>query len=260
VAGSAADVAAGRFDGARGLGGRAIGAGYDLVGRLAAVGGRRMVVGEGVVAGDGVVASLVEPSEVRETAAKANPLPEGGAIRLAWAGRLTGGKGLEALIEAVAGDRRLTLEILGEGPDRDRLRALANASGARDRIVWAGHVADRATYLDRLAVADVFVFPSPAEGFPKVVLDAFAVGSPVLATRAGALRELGDAGLIDSIAGPDATSIRAALDALRARDPADVAAQRARATAFAADHTRPAEAARLADHWRRWWPDLPWGR
>ena len=70
VAGSAADVAAGRFDGARGVGGRAIGAGYDAVGRLVALGGRRLVVGEDVVDGDGVVASLVEPSEVRDPAAR----------------------------------------------------------------------------------------------------------------------------------------------------------------------------------------------
>ncbi len=202
VAGSAADVAAGRFDGARGVGGRAVGAGYDVVGRLVALGGRRLVVGEDVVDGDGVVASLVEPSEVRDPAARAWPPAEPAAIRLAWAGRLAGGKGLEALLEAVELDRRLTLDVLGDGPDRERLRAIADASGARDRITWAGHLAERAAYLDRLAAADVFVFPSPAEGFPKVVLDAFAVGLPVVATRAGALAELADAGLIDPIARP----------------------------------------------------------
>ena len=260
VAGSAADVAAGRFDGARGVGGRAVGAGYDLVGRLVALGGRRLVVGADVVDGDGVVASLVEPSEVRDPAARGWPPAEPAAIRLAWAGRLAGGKGLEALLEAVELDRRLTLDVLGDGPDRERLRAIADASGARDRITWAGHLAERAAYLDRLAAADVFVFPSPAEGFPKVVLDAFAVGLPVVATRAGALAELADAGLIDPIARPDAASIRAALAGLRERDPADVVAGRQRGTAFVAAHTRPAEAARLVAHWRTWWPDLPWER
>ena len=261
VAGSAADVAAGRFDGARGVGGRAVGAGYDLVGRLVALGGRRLVVGEGVVDGDGVVASLVEPSEVRDPAARAWPPADPAAIRLAWAGRLAGGKGLEALLEAVELDRRLTLDILGDGPDRERLRAIADASGARDRITWAGHVADRAAYLDRLAAADVFVFPSPAEGFPKVVLDAFAVGLPVVATRAGALAELADArthrpdrparrGVDRGGAGGDcASAIR------RTSSP-----RRRRGTAFAAAHTRPAEAARLVAHWRDWWPDLPWER
>jgi len=260
VAGSAADVAAGRFGGGRGVAGRAIGAGYDLVGRLVALGGRRLVVGADVVDGDGVVASLVEPEELRDPAARGWPPADPAAIRLAWAGRLAGGKGLEALLAAVDLDRGVTLDILGDGPDRERLRTIAAASGARERITWAGHLADRGAYLARLAAADVFVFPSPAEGFPKVVLDAFAVGLPVVATRAGGLADLADAGLIDPIARPDAASIRAALAGLRERDPAEVVGQRARGHAFAAAHTRPAEAARLVAHWRGWWPDLPWER
>ena len=31
-------------------------------------------------------------------------------------------------------------------------------------------------------------------------------------------------------------------------------------SAFAAEHTRSAEAARLVSRWQVWWPDLPWGR
>jgi glycosyltransferase involved in cell wall biosynthesis len=212
-----------------------------------------------VVDGEGVVASLVEPSELRDPAARAWPPADPDAIRLVWAGRLVGGKGLEGLVGAVELDRRLSLDIVGDGPDRARLRWLADASGARD-ITWAGHIADRAAYLDRLAAADVFVFPSPAEGFPKVVLDAFAVGLPVVATRAGGLGELADAGLIEPIARPDAASIAAALDSLRAREPSEVVARRDKAHAFASRHTRPAEAARLVEHWRGWWPDLPWER
>ena len=53
VAGSAGEVAAGRFDGVRGVGGRAIGTGYDAVGRLVGLGGRRLVVGDDVVDGEG---------------------------------------------------------------------------------------------------------------------------------------------------------------------------------------------------------------
>jgi glycosyltransferase involved in cell wall biosynthesis len=106
----------------------------------------------------------------------------------------------------------------------------------------------------------VFVFPSPAEGFPKVVLDAFAVGLPVVATRVGGLGELADAALTEPIARSDAASIAAALRALLAREPSEVVAQRERAQAFASQHTRPAEAARLVEHWRRWRPDLPWER
>jgi glycosyltransferase involved in cell wall biosynthesis len=260
VAGSAGDVAAGRFDGARGVGGRAVGVGYDAVGLLVGLGGRRLVVGEDVVDGPGVVASLVEPSEVRDATARPWPPADPDAIRLVWAGRLVGGKGLEALLETVDLDRRLMLDIVGDGPDRARLREIADASGARNRITWVGHLTDRVTYLNRLAAADLFVFPSPAEGFPKVVLDAFAVGLPVVATRAGGLGELADASLIEPIARSDEPSIAAALRALLGGEPGEIVARREQAHVFASRHTRPAEAARLVEHWRQWWPDLPWER
>lgn len=259
VAGSAADVAAGRFRGPGAVAARSIGVGYDLMGRMVGVGGRRLVVGVGVVDRGGVVASLVEPAEVRDPGRRGWP-PDPDRARLVWAGRLAGGKGLEALIAAVARDPRLTLELLGDGPDGERLRALAEASGAHDRITWAGRVTERAVYLERLAAADAFVFPSPAEGFPKVVLDAFAVGLPVLATRAGALAELADAHLLAPIERSDPAAVLAAWNDLRACDPATVAEMRRRGHDFAASHTRPAEAARLVACWHEWWPDLPWER
>ena len=106
----------------------------------------------------------------------------------------------------------------------------------------------------------MFVFPSPAEGFPKVVLDAFAVGLPVLATPVGALAELVDADLVERIDAPQPDAVLAAWRRLAAsrsggrRRPAP-AGPRLRGR-----HTRPAEAARLVARWRAWWPDLPWER
>jgi glycosyltransferase involved in cell wall biosynthesis len=239
-----------------GLGARAVGAGYDLVGRLAGAGGHRLVVGEGVVDGGGIVASLVEPAELRDPELRSWPV-EPGRARLAWAGRLAEGKGLEALLAALAEDPDLSLDVLGGGPAHDHLRRLAEASGVGPRVTWAGHVADRAAYMDRLASADAFIFPSPAEGFPKVVLDALAVGLPVIATRAGAVGALVDAGLVEPIAGLDADAIVAAWRRLRDADPVLVAERRRLGYAFAARHTRPAEAARLVDRWRAWWPGMP---
>jgi glycosyltransferase involved in cell wall biosynthesis len=261
VAGSAAEVAGARFDGIARIGAGAIGLGYDAIGRLAGVGGHRLVVGEGLVDGDGVVASLVEPAELRDPGAR--PWALGAAdrrARLVWAGRLASGKGLESLLGAVAADPSLELDILGDGPDRARLTELAATSGAGDRVRWAGHIADRATYLDRLAEADAFVFPSAAEGFPKVVLDAFAVGLPVLATSAGTLDELVGADLIERIVAPEPDAVLATWRRLAATEPSTIDERRRRASAFAARHTRAAEAARLVETWRSWWPDLPWDR
>jgi hypothetical protein len=259
VAGSSGDVASARYRGPTALGARVVGAGYDAVGRAVGIGGRRLAVGDGIVDGGGVVASLVEQAELRDPGARTWP-PDGVRARLAWAGRLADGKGLEALLDAVAGDPRITIDLLGDGPARERLSAMAEASGAGDRVTWAGRIADRDAYLDRLAAADAFVFPSPAEGFPKVVFDAMAVGLPVLATRAGALGALADAELLVPIERSDPAAVLEAWARLLATDPADVAALRRRGHDFAATHTRPAEAARLVERWRGWWPALPWQR
>jgi glycosyltransferase involved in cell wall biosynthesis len=261
AAGSATDVAGARFGGLARVGAGAIGLGYDSIGWLAGVGGHRIVVGEGLVDGGGIVASLVEPDELRDLDARPWTPGDGGRrVRLVWAGRLAAGKGLEAILGAVAADPNLELETLGDGPEKGRLAALAISSGAGDRVQWAGHIADRATYLDHLAAADAFVFPSPAEGFPKVVLDAFAVGLPVLATPAGALGELIEADLVGQIDAADATAVTAAWERLKNAHPAAVDDRRRRAHAFVAGHTRPAEAGRLVERWRTWWPDLPWER
>lgn len=256
VSGSALAVARGR---GLGVPAQAVGLAYDLAGRLA--GGRhRIVVGEGLVHGGGIVTSLVEPEEVRDIAGSPWPaIPW--RLRLAWAGRLAPGKGLELLLDAVAvlvaaeksGDR-VEIVILGDGPARESLESRAASLRIGDRIHWLGYVAERSTYLDALATCDLFVFPSPAEGFPKVVLDAMAVGLPVVAAPSGALAELGHARI---------EPIRSADPRVLAQDISGIVAGAGRAAqlreagkTFVTTHTRRAEAERLVARWRAWWPHL----
>jgi glycosyltransferase involved in cell wall biosynthesis len=234
----------------------AVGASYDLVGRFAG-GGRRIVVGEGVVHGGGIVASLVTPAEVRPTAGAAW-VPDR-PVRLAWAGRVARGKGLAELPEMLRVLPDAELVMLGEGPARPEVEARARRLGVQDRIVWRGLVADREAYLDALAAAHIVVHPSPAEGFPKVVLDAMAAGTPVAATPAGNVDELAAARLIAPIGrgrGPAHATTAAVFGLIQ--NPVATQAMRERATSFVADHTAAAEAGRLLDRLRTWFPDLPW--
>jgi glycosyltransferase involved in cell wall biosynthesis len=257
VAGSARAVARGR---GLGLPAQAIGLAYDLAGWAA--GGRgRVVVGEGIVNGHGIVTSLVEEEEIRHVIGKPWPIIPW-RLRLSWAGRLAPGKGLEALLDAVAmlaaeeHRDRIELVVLGDGPSRSSLQAHATRLGIADRVHWLGYVADRLTYLETLEACDVFVFPSPAEGFPKVALDAMAVGLPVLATPTGSLRELAAADLILPVR-PSAEAVVAAVRGLTA-EPGRAARLRDAGAAFAAKHTRTAEAERLVNLWRDHYPRLPW--
>ncbi len=247
VAGSALAVARGR---GLGPGAQAVGAVYDVLGRLA--GGRRpVVVGRGLVDGSGIVTSLVEPEEIRDVSGAPWPaIPW--RLRLAWAGRLADGKGLEVLLDALAilardeaEGHRAELVILGDGPARPALEARAAALGIADRIHWLGYIADRAVYMDTLASCDLFVFPSPAEGFPKVILDAMAAGLPVVATASGELREVAATGAIALVPRLDPSAVATAVGELSGTDPG--ARLRDAGRAFVAAHTRPAEAARLAE-------------
>jgi glycosyltransferase involved in cell wall biosynthesis len=257
VAGSALAVARGR---GLGLPAQAVGLAYDVAGRLA--GGRlRIVVGRGIVDGAGIVTSLVEPDEIRDVGGAPWPaIPW--RLRLAWAGRLAPGKGLEVLVDALAllvaeeqAGHRVELVILGDGPARGSLEVRATRLDVADRIHWLGYVGDRATYMDALASCDLFVFPSPAEGFPKVVLDAMAAGLPVVATPIGQLEPLAKKRIVDSAAPGNPAALASAVGRV-AGSAALAGGLRTGGRALAEAHTRPTEAARLVERWRTWWPDL----
>jgi hypothetical protein len=266
VAGRALDVVRGQRRGrASTLAALAAAAGYDTTGRIVGIGGDRLVVGQDLLRGSGILATLVEPGELRDIVARASPFPRlAWRPRLAWAGRLAAGKGLETLVDGLArlaaadGDRRrVELVIIGDGPLRTLLEAHAQHRDVADRIHWLGYVGDRSAYMDALDACDLFVFPSPAEGFPKVVLDAMALGLPVLASPSGALAELSAAGIVRAVAPGNPAALEGAIDRLLGDAPA-AGALRAGGRAFAAAHTRPAEAQRLVDRWRHRWPGLPW--
>lgn len=92
-------------------------------------------------------------------------------------------KGLDLLLEALAVARAhcprpLLLTLIGSGPDRARLEAMAARLGLADQVRFAGEC--RAP--QRLvAQADLFVLPSRREGLPNALLEAMAVGTCALA-------------------------------------------------------------------------------
>lgn len=113
-------------------------------------------------------------------------------------GRLVPVKGQALLVEAMAELRRRGLEarltIVGDGPQMPELRSLAKRLGVEDRIELAGAVGQneiRSYY----ARADVFALPSLAEGLPVVLIEALAMGIPVVASRITGIPELVEEGV-----------------------------------------------------------------
>jgi glycosyltransferase involved in cell wall biosynthesis len=98
-------------------------------------------------------------------------------------GRLVAQKGLDVLLRAfarvAARHPKWRLVILGEGPERSALQALAAQLGIADAVELAGQVRDVRLRLRRAAV---FASSSRFEGFPNALLEAMAEGTAIVAT------------------------------------------------------------------------------
>jgi len=108
---------------------------------------------------------------------------------LAFAGRLTAQKSLERVLEVVAGADGVKLVIAGEGPEREPLRNRAGELGIGDRVTFLG-AQPRERIVELFHAADATILASSWENFPHTVVEALAVGTPVLAMQAGGVAEV----------------------------------------------------------------------
>jgi glycosyltransferase involved in cell wall biosynthesis len=114
-----------------------------------------------------------------------------------YAGVLTPLKGVDVLIDALASaDGAAELWIIGRPIDPAYAAALRRRAEERlpSRVHFIGHISQR-DLAGRLAAARAFVLPSSSEGLPRVILEAMAVGVPVIATAVGGIPELVEDGV-----------------------------------------------------------------
>lgn len=105
-------------------------------------------------------------------------------------GRLEIVKGPHLAIEAIASERMpqdIHLHIIGVGPCETELRTLTKARGIANRVHILGF---RRNVFDYLAHCNVLLMPSLHEGLPYTLLEAMALGIPIVATRVGGLAEV----------------------------------------------------------------------
>jgi glycosyltransferase involved in cell wall biosynthesis len=115
----------------------------------------------------------------------------GGKIRCIAVARLVERKGLGDLIEALAALERgrFELEILGSGPDEQRLKDLACRLGVSREVIFAGSVS-RSEIPGRYRDADIFTLASWEEAFGNVFAEAMASGLPIVGSAVGGIPEL----------------------------------------------------------------------
>lgn len=102
-------------------------------------------------------------------------------LRLCWSGQHEARKALPLLLHALAGlpeAEKLTLDVLGGGPETRNWQHLARKLGLKD-IRWFGRLPHQEA-LQTMGQADVFVLTSIREGTPHVVLESMAWGLPVI--------------------------------------------------------------------------------
>jgi glycosyltransferase involved in cell wall biosynthesis len=105
-----------------------------------------------------------------------------------YVGRLSSEKGLETLMRAWSYLPDVPLKIVGDGPLREFVSNSASALGSHVEVLGA---VDRDSVFSLMGEARVLLVPSEwYEGFPMTVLEAYARGTPVIASRIGSLIEI----------------------------------------------------------------------
>ena len=99
-----------------------------------------------------------------------------------FVGRLQPQKGLKNLIKifemAHSQNPNIQLTIVGEGPEEETLKKLVDRLGLNSSIIFEGYQAQTISYFER---AKATVLTSVYEGFPNVLVESIAVGTPVIA-------------------------------------------------------------------------------
>ncbi|MCP3936772.1 MAG: glycosyltransferase family 4 protein [Actinomycetia bacterium] len=98
-------------------------------------------------------------------------------LRIVWVGRIVPSKGLQILLDALSDPRlpTLRLDVLGAGPERERMEALTHALGLEDRVHFRGHV-DHVELFDTIHSGHLFVFTSLQELMGQALSEAMQLG------------------------------------------------------------------------------------
>jgi colanic acid/amylovoran biosynthesis glycosyltransferase len=180
------------------------------------------------------------------------PAPAPDAPRLVNVGRLSEQKGQLLLVEAAAKLRdqgvNFELVIVGDGPMRAELEQRIDQFGLKEQVRITGFLSNRGVHQELLA-SRALVLPSFAEGLPVAIMEALALGRPVISTYVAGTPELVESGVNGWLVPPGA--VEPLVNAMAAAVTAPLAEiermGRAGASRVAEQHNVMTETKKLAD-------------
>jgi glycosyltransferase involved in cell wall biosynthesis len=145
---------------------------------------------------NGIDASHYSPDPMERERMRRNLGFEDSDIVVGFSGRLDLIKNLGLLVDVFAScgqeHPNLRLLMVGDGPEKVHLETLCQKRSIRDRVVFAGQQENVLSYLRSM---DIFLLTSLREQMPLTVLEAMAVGIPVVATKVGEIPHIVDDGI-----------------------------------------------------------------
>ena len=115
-----------------------------------------------------------------------------GKISLVTVGNLVPIKNIDLqikLIKALTGRFNVHLTIIGDGPEKRNLVGLTQSLGLVSKISFLGNIGHEQV-INKVCQSDIFLFSSKSEGRPNVILEAMALGKPIIASDIDGNKEL----------------------------------------------------------------------
>lgn len=113
---------------------------------------------------------------------------------IVYMGRVSYEKSIDQVIKAFAHLQKqmpkLTLMIMGDGPEKNKLKKLSLELGLDKKIIFTGRYSHDNALLDLLCANDIFVTASKSENMPVSILEAMSCGLPVVAAAAKGIPEI----------------------------------------------------------------------
>lgn len=114
-----------------------------------------------------------------------------GVVSITYIGYVRYAKGMHCLMDFCKQLNeegiKFLLHLIGDGEMLEDVKSFLNREGLKDNVILHGHIDNREEMNAILRLSDIFFFPSLSEGSPRVVIEAMAQGTPVIATPVGSL-------------------------------------------------------------------------